>query len=111
MFTRPVDAASHAWRLVKWPGEREPGRQRRASQQAGFTLAEIRTLFYGFPERTPASARWETMAQRKLVEVEELIARARGMKELLKKALRCGCLTLEDCALVTRRLARRTPSA
>ena len=81
------------------------------AQQAGFTLAEIRTLFHGFPERTPASARWETMAQRKLVEVEELIVRARGMKELLKKALRCGCLTLEDCALVTRHRARSTPSA
>ena len=80
------------------------------AQQAGFTLAEIRTLFYGFPEGTPASARWKTMAQRKLVEVEELIARARGMKRLLKTALRCGCLTLEDCATVTRGLGPATPA-
>ena len=81
------------------------------AQQAGFSLAEIRTLFYGFPEGTPAGSRWRAMAQRKLAEVDDLIARAHGMKRLLKTALRCGCLTLEDCALVTTRLAQPTPSA
>lgn len=69
-----------------------------AAQQMGFTVAEIKTLMYGFSPATPASARWQALAARKLPEVEALIARAEGMKRLLEQALRCGCLTLDDCA-------------
>lgn len=72
------------------------------AKQAGFTVAEIRRLFHGFSPRTALSARWQILARRKLHEVEALIARARGMKRLLEEGLRCGCLKLEDCKLITR---------
>src|SRR5690242_13595413 len=69
-----------------------------AAQRMGFTIAEIKTLFDGFTPDTPASARWQALAARKLPEIEALIARAQGMKALLEEALRCGCLTLDACA-------------
>lgn len=72
----------------------------RVAQHAGFTLAEIRMLAHGFSPRTPPSARWRELARRKLPEVEDLIARARGMKRLLEAGLRCECVRLDDCALV-----------
>jgi MerR family transcriptional regulator, redox-sensitive transcriptional activator SoxR len=69
------------------------------AQQAGFTIAEIRTLFNGFMPETPASARWEALAQQKLAEVDALIRRAQAMKQVLEEQLlRCSCLTLDECA-------------
>ena len=68
-------------------------------QQAGFTVAEIRTLFNGFTPETPASARWEALAQQKLAKVDALIRRAQAMKRVLEEELlRCACLTLDECA-------------
>lgn len=69
-----------------------------AAQQMGFTVAEIGTLLHGFSPDTPAAARWRVLATQKLPEVEALIARAQGMKQLLEEALTCGCLTLDACA-------------
>jgi MerR family transcriptional regulator, redox-sensitive transcriptional activator SoxR len=70
------------------------------AQRAGFTLAEIRTLFQGFSPRTSPSSRWHRLARQKLPEVEALIARAGIMKRLLEEGLNCGCLRLKDCALL-----------
>jgi MerR family transcriptional regulator, redox-sensitive transcriptional activator SoxR len=100
------------------PPERENGRRRydgevlrevldrlavvRVAQQAGFTISEIRTLLDGFSEDTPPSERWRVLAREKLTEVDALIERALGMKDLLERGLRCECLSLEDCALVGR---------
>jgi MerR family transcriptional regulator, redox-sensitive transcriptional activator SoxR len=70
---------------------------------AGFTLAEIRILLRGFSPRTSPSARWHKLARQKLPEVENLIARAHAMKRLLEEGLNCGCLRLEDCALLAPR--------
>ena len=98
------------------PPERENGRRRydgevlrevldrlavvRVAQQAGFTISEIRTLLDGFSEDFPPSERWRLMAREKLPEVEALVERALGMKDLLERGLRCECLSLEDCALI-----------
>ncbi len=70
------------------------------AQQAGFTIAEIRTLLDGFSEDTPPSERWRVLAREKLPEVEALIGRARGMKSLLERGLECECLRIEDCDLL-----------
>ena len=70
------------------------------AQRAGFTLAETRTLLSGFSTRVPPSARWRSLAQRKLPEVEALIARANGMKRLLEEGLECECLSLEECGVL-----------
>src|SRR5216684_1298546 len=69
------------------------------AQQAGFTVAEIRTLFNGFTPETTASARWEALARQKLVEVDTLMRRVQAMKGILEEILlRCRCLTLDECA-------------
>ena len=70
------------------------------AQRAGFTLAEIRTLLRGFSPNVPPSARWHALARQKVPELEAVIARARAMKRLLEAGLDCGCLRLEDCALL-----------
>jgi MerR family redox-sensitive transcriptional activator SoxR len=69
------------------------------AQQAGFTITEIRTLLHGFDPDTPAAERWRALAERKLPQVEALIARAQEMKRIIEASLRCECLTLEECAL------------
>jgi MerR family transcriptional regulator, redox-sensitive transcriptional activator SoxR len=69
------------------------------AQRAGFTVAEIQTLFNSFTTETPASARWEALAQLKLAEVDALIRRAQAMKRMLEEELlRCSCLTLDESA-------------
>src|SRR5260370_41554098 len=67
------------------------------AKRAGFRMDEIRHLFHGFGTGTPALRRWQLLAQRKITEMDNLIARAKKTKRLLKKADRCKCLDLEDC--------------
>jgi MerR family redox-sensitive transcriptional activator SoxR len=69
------------------------------AQQAGFTLGEIRELFFGFAAGTHPNTRWETLARRKLDELEEQRRRIHAMQELLREGLRCGCLTMEQCTV------------
>ncbi len=94
--------------------ERESGRRRydesvlervaaiQVAQKAGFTIGEIRTLMTGFAPSVALSERWRTLAERKLPEIEALIARAEAMKAILEEGLECGCARLEDCAVVER---------
>lgn len=71
------------------------------AKAAGFTLAEIQTLTEGALEnRVAPSESWSKMATRKLEELDEVIARAQAMKQILMAGLRCGCLRIEECALV-----------
>lgn len=69
----------------------------RMAQQAGFTIAEIRTLFHGFSPDVPPSVRWRSLAEQKLPEVEALIARATAIRRMLEALLRCDCPTFADC--------------
>ncbi|MFL5803203.1 MAG: MerR family transcriptional regulator [Roseiflexaceae bacterium] len=73
------------------------------AQQAGFTVAEIQTLLHGFAPDTPPAARWLPLAQHKIAELDALIERAQKMKRILETGLHCGCLRLEDCAIVLER--------
>lgn len=70
----------------------------RFAQQTGFTLKEIRLLIHGFPESTPASARWRKMAGRKIRELDEAARKTIAMKRTLEKILGCRCQRLEQCA-------------
>ena len=72
----------------------------RMAQEAGFTIAEIRELFHGFPDDTAASLRWGAFAERKIGEMDAIIARAQRMRGVLEESMRCGCVTFDDCALV-----------
>jgi len=69
------------------------------AQQAGFTLGEIRELFFGFEAGTPPSVRWEGLVQRKLAELEAQLARIHAMQSLLREGMTCGCLTIEQCTV------------
>ena len=67
------------------------------AQQASFSMAEIQTLVSGFDENAPLGVRWRSLAEQKLAELEELIARAQGMKRILESGIRCQCLNLDEC--------------
>jgi MerR family transcriptional regulator, redox-sensitive transcriptional activator SoxR len=67
------------------------------AKRVGFRIDEIKQLFHGFRDGVPAFRRWDILAQRKLVELEEMIVRAKQIKRLLRKAESCKCLSLEDC--------------
>ncbi len=69
----------------------------RVSQQAGFSVVEIRQIFFGFPRAAKPSDRWRQLAKRKLLEVEELVRRAERMKALLAEGIRCRCRSLQEC--------------
>lgn len=71
----------------------------RFAQQAGFTLDEIKTLFHGFGTDTPLSARWRSLARKKLGELDELAQRIARMRRALELSLECGCVRVEDCSL------------
>src|SRR5713226_5906742 len=57
----------------------------RMAQQAGFTIAEMHLLVAGFDAATPASERWQVLAQTKLKEVEAIIAHAQQTKRILER--------------------------
>jgi DNA-binding transcriptional MerR regulator len=70
----------------------------RRAQEAGFTLDEIRQLFFGFVPSTPISQRWKKIAERKMVELDARIEQIQSMRTLLKKLQSCcECETVERC--------------
>ena len=77
------------------------------AKTAGFSIKEIRQFIAGTADTTAASARWHALARTKIAEIERSIARQQSMVRLLREGLACGCLELDDCALVADRLAGR----
>jgi MerR family redox-sensitive transcriptional activator SoxR len=70
----------------------------RRAQDAGFSLDEIRHLFFGFSTATPISLRWKKIAERKMVELDAKLAQIQSMRVLLKKLEACcECETVERC--------------
>jgi MerR family transcriptional regulator, redox-sensitive transcriptional activator SoxR len=70
----------------------------RRAQEAGFSLEEIRRLFFGFRESTPISARWRKIAEGKVAELNARIAQIQSMKDLLEKLQSCcRCETVDQC--------------
>lgn len=69
------------------------------AKQAGFSLEEVGVLLTSIDEGAPAHEQLRALADRKLPEVDALIARAQAMREWLTTASDCGCDSLESCAL------------
>jgi MerR family redox-sensitive transcriptional activator SoxR len=69
------------------------------AKRAGFSLDEARVLLASSNGGTPAHAQLRELAERKLPEVDELIARARAMRAWLVTASGCTCDTLDVCGL------------
>jgi len=68
------------------------------ARQVGFTLEEIRQLFFGFRNVTRASERWRKLSRRKLVELDVLMDGIKTVRRLLEKMMQnCRCDTLEQC--------------
>jgi MerR family transcriptional regulator, redox-sensitive transcriptional activator SoxR len=68
------------------------------ARQLGFTLEEIRQLFFGFRGVTSASQRWRTLNQKKLAELDALLHGIKEMQRLLRRMNeKCHCQTLEQC--------------
>src|SRR5438105_1638134 len=81
------------------PAERRSGQRRydatvlyrlaiiQRARQLGFTLGEIRQLFFGFRDKTRPSHRWRILAQRKLAELDELMNAIKAVQGVLKKVM------------------------
>jgi len=68
------------------------------ARQLGFTLDEIRQLFFGFRSNARASARWQELSRKKLAELDELMDGINTIRRLLKKMMqKCHCETLDQC--------------
>jgi MerR family redox-sensitive transcriptional activator SoxR len=69
------------------------------AKRAGFSLEEARVLLATRGGGTPAHEQLRDLAERKLPDVEALIARAEAMRDWLTTATGCDCQTLDVCAL------------
>jgi MerR family transcriptional regulator, redox-sensitive transcriptional activator SoxR len=68
------------------------------ARQIGFTLEEIRELHFGFDNVTPASERWQSLSQRKVAELDNLMDEITTVRRFLKKMMQnCRCETLDQC--------------
>jgi MerR family redox-sensitive transcriptional activator SoxR len=67
------------------------------ARETGFTLEEIRELFFGFPPGTPPPRRWHQLSQRKIAELRERMKRLKLMETLLKHTENCHCDALNEC--------------
>ncbi len=78
------------------------------ARQTGFTLDEIRQLFFGVRDGTPASKRWQKLSRRKLSELDSQLERIKTMQDLLRRMMQsCRCDTLDECG---KRIFRRASS-
>jgi len=67
------------------------------ARETGFTLEEIRELFFGFPPGTRPPKRWRQLSQRKIVELRERMNRLKLMETLLKRVEDCRCDAFDEC--------------
>jgi MerR family transcriptional regulator, redox-sensitive transcriptional activator SoxR len=68
------------------------------ARQTGFTLAEIKTLFFGFRDDVAASDRWRRLSDKKLAELEALREQVTAMQDVLRRMQKnCRCATLDQC--------------
>ena len=67
------------------------------ARETGFTLEEIRELFFGFPPGTPPPKRWHQLSQRKIAELRDRMKRLKLMETLRKRVENCRCDALDEC--------------
>jgi MerR family redox-sensitive transcriptional activator SoxR len=67
------------------------------ARETGFSLEEIRELFFGFPPGTRPPKRWNQLSQRKIAELRARMKRLKLMETLLKRVEDCRCNALDEC--------------
>lgn len=68
------------------------------ARQLGFSLNEIRQLFFGFRDVTRPPVRWRALSQKKLAELDHLMAGIKAVRALLRRLMiKCRCDTLDQC--------------
>jgi MerR family redox-sensitive transcriptional activator SoxR len=67
------------------------------ARQTGFTLPEIKTLFYGFRAGTLPSIRWQKLKRQKMIALDALAERIESMRRFLERQGECSCSALEEC--------------
>jgi MerR family transcriptional regulator, redox-sensitive transcriptional activator SoxR len=67
------------------------------ARQSGFTLDEIRELFFGFQPATPPPKRWHKLSERKIAELRIRMKQLKLMETLLNQIQGCRCNALEEC--------------
>jgi MerR family redox-sensitive transcriptional activator SoxR len=67
------------------------------ARATGFTLDEIRELFFGFRPATSPPKRWHELSDRKIAELRIRMKRLKLMETLLKQMQGCRCNALEEC--------------
>jgi MerR family redox-sensitive transcriptional activator SoxR len=67
------------------------------ARELGFTLGEIRELFFGFQPATRPPKRWHELSERKIAELRIRMKQLKLMETLLKQIQGCRCKALEEC--------------
>ena len=67
------------------------------ARETGFTLEEIRELFFGFRPETRPPKRWHKLSERKMAELRERMNRLKLMETLLDCVKECRCNALDEC--------------
>jgi hypothetical protein len=65
------------------------------AKACGFSLPEIRQLLYGFRDGAPPSERWQVLARRKTIDLDEMARKIAAMKEVLERS--CTCKEFKEC--------------
>ncbi len=76
------------------------------ARRAGFTIAEIRHLFRGFPADASAGQRWQGLVERKQEEIRDKMEELRRMKGILDLLEDCDCPNLDVCGAAAAAEAR-----
>jgi MerR family transcriptional regulator, redox-sensitive transcriptional activator SoxR len=67
------------------------------ARDCGFTLEEIRELFFGFQPATRPPKRWHKLSERKIAELQLRMKQLKLMQSLLKQMQGCRCNALDEC--------------
>lgn len=67
------------------------------ARESGFTLEEIRELFFGFRPATRPPKRWHQLSERKIAELQIRMKQLKQMERLLKQMQGCRCNALDEC--------------
>ncbi|GAC1636588.1 MAG: MerR family transcriptional regulator [Candidatus Acidiferrum sp.] len=69
----------------------------RFASEMGFSLPEIKLFLSGIRENAPVGPRWKKLAARKILEMRNVIRRARRLEKLMHGLSHCHCSSLKEC--------------